>query len=361
VNPSHPAAPIPATLRSRLRAFGQRVPFVWRGYQAVKRQARRLGTTLYYLSDMRLVWRHMHWPPGESRYGPLSAELLFQYHKLEKGLVMPGRPRLFGTDPSRATMRLATSWERAGHPLDDPIYLGALVTLDAYRRRLVDLALDAQAPSFAELAAFVEARRADIDTAAPALTTPTPLLPAEAGQPATAREAFEQLALARRSVRDFDERPVPLEHVEAAIRVAALGPTACNRQPNRVTLLRTPERMAAALALQNGNRGFGHKIPLLAILSVDQSGFFDGSERHQPYIDGGLFAMGLILALRSHDLSTCCLNWCVKPAIDRELHELIGLPDSERVVMLLAIGYAPEHTQVPRSPRRASAKVLRLA
>ena len=348
-------------MSSRIKAYARSVPIAWNAYQALKRQYLRAKTTLYYLNDIRSTWTYMHWPPGETSYHALSSELLFQYHKLEKGLVMPGKPRLFGTEPARATMRLIALWEGARHSVDDPIYLGALVTLDAYQQRLVDLDLASQAPAFAELATFINGRRTAIDSAFPALTTPTPLQSAQPSSPANAATAFEQLAMARRSVRDFDDRLVPLEHVESAIRVAALGPTACNRQPNRVTLLRSADKIAAALALQNGNRGFGHKVPLLAVLSVDQRGFFDGSERHQPYIDGGLFAMGLLLALRSHDLSSCCLNWCVSPATDRRLHELLGLPACERVLMLMAIGYAPEQTMVPRSPRRAQAQVLRLA
>jgi nitroreductase len=348
------------TMFKQLKAAAQRAPFAWNAYQAVKRQLLRLATSLYYLSDIRSVWRFMVWAPGEARHWPLSAELLFQYHKLEKGLVMPGKPRLFGTDPVRATMRLAARWEQAGLPMDDPIFLGALVTVDAYRQRLADLSLDAQSPAFTDVTAFVSARRDLIDAAANRLATPMLLQTPQAHPGALACDAFEQLAFSRRSVRDYVERPVPLDKVEAAIRVAALAPSACNRQPNRVSLLQSPDKIAAALQLQNGNRGFGHKVPLLAVLSVDQTGFFDGSERHQPYIDGGLFAMGLILALRSHDIGSCCLNWCVKPATDQKLHRLLGLPDNERVVMLLAIGYAPDQLMVPRSPRRDVSQVMRL-
>lgn len=344
---------------SRLKALAQRIPVAWSAYQALKRQVLRLTTALYYLCDIRSVWRHMVWPPGETRYWPLSAELLFQYHKLEKGLVMPGKRRLFGTDPVRATMRLVARWERAAHPTDDPIYTGALVTVDAYQNRLVSLGLEAQSPAIAEVTAFVGARRLLIEAAASVQPTPMRLQAPQLSTTAPADEAFEQLAVSRRSVRDYSSQPIPLGKVEAAIRVAALAPSACNRQPNRVSLLQSPEKIAAALQLQNGSRGFGHKIPMLAVLSVDQTGFFDGSERHQPYIDGGLFAMSLILALRSHDLSSCCLNWCVTPATDRQLHTLLGLPDNERVVMLLAIGYAPDDAMVPRSPRRALAQVLR--
>jgi nitroreductase len=345
---------------SQLKPLVQRVPVVWNNYQAVKRQARRALTALYCLSDMRSVWRHMTWPPGESRYWPLSAELLFQYHKLEKGLVMPGKRRLFGTDPVRATMRLLSAWERAAHPTEDPIYCGALATIEAYRRRIVELGLEAQAPAMEEVSSFVNTHRARIDAAMPLLATPMPLPSPQVGAGASAFEAFEQLAQARRSVRDYTDRPVSLHQVQSAIRVASLAPSACNRQPNRVSLVQSPEKIAATLQLQNGNRGFGHKIPLLAVLSVDQTGFFDGSERHQPYIDGGLFAMSLILALRSHDICSCCLNWCVPPAVDRQLHGLLGLPENERVVMLLAIGHAPQHASVPRSPRRSPAQVLRL-
>jgi nitroreductase len=336
----------------------QTMPWVWRRYQAAKRQVIRTSTSLYYLADMRRVWRSMHWAPEGKAYWALSAELLFQYHKLEKGLVMPGEPRVFGTDPAAASMRLMRRWEAIDLPLNDSIYLGALGALEAFQSHLSRKRLDKQSPIVGKVRTFLAERHQAVGGLGPQYTTPMPLKAPDAPAGSNSWTAFSALANARRSVRDYAPGEVSIRDVEQAVTLAALSPTACNRQPCKVYLVDDAARIASVLALQNGNRGFGHKVPLLGILAVELSGFFDGSERHQPYIDGGLFAMSLMLALRAQGLGSCPLNWCVAPSTDRQLHKLAGIPESQVVTMMLAIGYPVPDCVVPRSARRDLSTIL---
>ena len=97
---------------------------------------------------------------------------------------------------------------------------------------------------------------------------------------------------------------------------------------------------------------------MLLIITSDERYFFDASERHQPYIDGGLFAMSLCYALTAQGLASCCLNWCVPPANDRSVHRIAGLASSKRIIMFMAVGYATDNCRVPKSPRRATSEVL---
>ncbi len=76
-------------------------------------------------------------------------------------------------------------------------------------------------------------------------------------QQTSAHDSFAQLALARRSVRDFADAPVPNDALREAVRLAQLSPSACNRQPCRVYAVTESARMAELLEYQNGNRGFG--------------------------------------------------------------------------------------------------------
>jgi nitroreductase len=112
------------------------------------------------------------------------------------------------------------------------------------------------------------------------------------------------------------------------------------------------------LSHQNGNRGFGHLVPHVGVITANEACFFDASERHEPYIDGGLFAMSLSLALRAQGVGSCCLNWCVRPKTDRAAHSLLGIARSERIIMLMAIGYPASNTFVPRSPRKSLSDIL---
>ena len=53
----------------------------------------------------------------------------------------------------------------------------------------------------------------------------------------------ETLALARerRSIREFSDRPVPREFLEAALRIACTAPSGANQQPYRFVVVSDPE------------------------------------------------------------------------------------------------------------------------
>jgi nitroreductase len=343
-------------IKQSLKQRVQRSTTLWSSYQAIKAQVNRVRTAAYYWYDAGRCWRYMIWRPTENARWALSSELLFQYHKLEKGLVMPGKPRLFGTDPVRATMALMRRWEAAGFPASDPIYCGAYATVACYLAGLKSRGLAKESPALDQMERFLSERQQAV--VSKLMVTPVPLATPESGK-GGAWEAFEALSVARRSVRDFSPEAVPKELVERAVGVAALSPSACNRQPNKVIFIEGREDIDRALSFQNGNRGFGHKVPLLAVLVVDCTGYFDGSERNQAYVDGGLFGMSLMFALRALGLGSCSLNWCVTPATDRAFRGLGHIKGCETVMMMLAIGYPPEGVTVPLSPRRHPDEVIR--
>lgn len=341
------------SLKARLKRALQSRPGLWRKYWRTKQELKRIAMLRYFLYDIAHTYKAMFWPAGQSAIRGMSAELLFQYHKLEKGLVMPGTQRLFGIEPASAVMEIIHRWRRAGFSSTDPVFLGGLETLRAYRDRLTERQLDTEGKILPKVNEFLRI----VPTASESSGYPQPL-PSAGVASGDAKDAFAQLSNARRSVRDFLARPVERSLISDVVRLAQLSPSACNRQPCSVYLVSDEEKKRRLLALQNGNRGFGHLAPHIAIVTADERCFFDASERHEPYVDGGLFAMSFILALRAHDIGSCCLNWCVTPDIDQAAHQLFGLADSHRIVMLIAFGYVPDGCLVPRSPRRDVKDVL---
>ena len=341
-------------MKKKIKTLIQSYPFIWNNYWSIKQQLRRIYLLKYFLSDISNTYSHMFWPSRYRKQNMLSAELLFHYHKLEKGLVMPGPQRLFGIEPAHATMAILKQWRNSQFSPSDPIYLGALQTLSAYLDRLTTRQLDASQSITPILQNFLD----DFSERDASLSTPQ-RLPSLTQQKQDNSCTFAELVQARRSIRNFSPDLVSSDIIAQAVQIASMSPSACNRQPNRVVLVSDPDEKKALLAQQNGNRGFGHLAPHIAIMSVDQACFFDASERHQPYIDGGLFCMSFILALRSFNIGSCCLNWCVTPATDRAVHESFRIPTSERIIMLIAIGYDAPDCDVPRSPRRAISDIFK--
>jgi nitroreductase len=315
---------------------------------------RAVRDTSMYLRDSHLVWRHMNWK-RERPLHVIEAELVFQYHKLEKGLSMPGPKRFFGAQPCLHTLALAKEWESAGGSKTGSIYVGAIETLSSYlieaKARGTPQQLS-EANLIEDLQSFLEGRQHSREER---LSTPIALPPR--GTEIDSKW-FDDLMHARRSVRSFLPDGVPISEIESAIASAQLSPSACNRQPWRVHVYQDKATIKSLLSHQNGNSGFGHLLSTLLVITADLRSFFDGSERNEPYIDGGLFTMSLILGLHTRGISSCCLNWCVSPSTDKSAHSVAGIAESERIVMFLAVGYAQPEAVVPRSPRKDMAQVL---
>ncbi|MDO9315463.1 MAG: nitroreductase family protein [Burkholderiaceae bacterium] len=309
-----------------------------------KTNVKRWAKLKYFASDVVHAKRFMFWSERDSSYAKLSSELLFQFHKLEKGLCIPGKKRFFGRDPVIATCLLVKRWQERGFSMQDPVFIGAVETLRAYRTRLDETPANAEdAPLIHRLLSSC----LSLTTEAPQFSTPQAHRRTEG-----AADVFDRLCRDRRSVRSYASIVVPLPLLHEAIATAQLSPSACNRQPWRVHVYRDAAQIKQMLALQNGNSGFGHLLSTLLVICADSRSFFDASERHEPYVDAGLFAMSLILALQARGLASCCLNWCVAPDVDAEAHARGELPEHEKVIMYLAVGYASPDALVPRSPRR---------
>lgn len=163
---------------------------------------------------------------------------------------------------------------------------------------------------------------------------------------------FTRIAFHRRSVRWFEDRPVPRELVEEAAAVGLTAPSACNRQSFRLLIVDDEELRGRVAAVPMGTAGFSHQIPAIGVLIGQHRGYEHERDRHAIYVDGGLFASGFITALEGLGLNTCCINWPELRAKNTEMKGLIGLEPDERVVMLIAIGYGIPDQLVPRSQKR---------
>jgi nitroreductase len=172
-------------------------------------------------------------------------------------------------------------------------------------------------------------------------------------------EDLLELAQRRRSVRWFDQRPVPRELIEKAMEVAGFAPSACNRQPFEFRVFDDPELVQKVADVPMGTRGWRHNIPVFIVIVGKLSAFFSERDRHLIYTDGCLAAMGLVFALESLGLSTCCVNWPDIRERERRMAKLLGLRRSERPVMCMAVGYPDPAGMVPFSYKKPVEQIAR--
>ena len=164
-------------------------------------------------------------------------------------------------------------------------------------------------------------------------------------------DAILQLAQHRRSVRWFDQRPVPREIIDRAVVVASLSPSACNRQPFRFAIFDEPELCQRVAAIPKGTPGWVHNIPCFIVIVGTLAAFDREKDRHIPYIDGALAAMALCFALECQGVSSCCVNWPDLADTEARMAAALGLAPYERPIMCMAVGYADMAEKVPYSQK----------
>jgi nitroreductase len=166
-------------------------------------------------------------------------------------------------------------------------------------------------------------------------------------------EEFRALALLRKSVRWYLQKPVPRELIDKAIGVAGLAPSACNRQPITFHVFDDPHTIARVSALAGGAEGFSQNFPALVVVTGQLRAYFNEQDRHIIYIDGSLATMSFIHALLSMGVASCIINWPDVAQRDRRMSRLLALKSDERVVLLISLGYPDPGGLVPFSQKKA--------
>lgn len=163
---------------------------------------------------------------------------------------------------------------------------------------------------------------------------------------------LQQLARRRTSTRWFEQRPVPRDALDDALRVARQSPSACNRQSWEFRFFDEPELVEDVASLAIGANGYDDNIPCLAVLVGKQRAYNNDRDKHVIYIDASLAAMALQFSLEAQGLASCCINWPAIPRNQRRMAERLDLDRDESVVMLMAIGYPDPDGTIPYSAKK---------
>jgi nitroreductase len=194
---------------------------------------------------------------------------------------------------------------------------------------------------------------------------------------------FHALMQRRRTVRDFDPRPVQREVIAACIAAAGTAPSGANQQPWHFVAVSDPDvkrriRLAAEgeerefyerrapeewlTALQpigtDWHKPFLETAPWLIAIFVQKWGrAADGSKikHYYPAESVGIATGLLITALHSAGLATLTHT----PSPMGFLNEILGRPvDAERPFLLLVVGHPAADARVPAIERKESAAIM---
>lgn len=170
-------------------------------------------------------------------------------------------------------------------------------------------------------------------------------------------QPFDQFCKSRYSVRNYTTELVPLELLYECIDLAQKSPSFCNRQPSRVHVVKSAEKKEQILAIQNGNRGFGHLAETLLVVTSIISTTKDIHERNENHLNGGMFSMTLLNALHFKKIGACSLNWSVSEDREIKMRKLLNLAANEIPLLVISCGFVPDELAIASSPRKLAKEI----
>jgi iodotyrosine deiodinase len=188
--------------------------------------------------------------------------------------------------------------------------------------------------------------------------------------PVSAEQAlstFHDAMRRRRSVREFSDRPIPLETIEWLVRCAHTAPSGANKQPWRFVCVRNPAiKQKIRVAAENEERQFYARraneewLKDLAPLGTDDNKEFltvapwlvvmfqlahddDGGQVYYLKESLGIAAGMFLAAAQLAGLATLTHT----PSPMKFLGEVLERPSHERAFLLIPVGYSADDCQVP--------------
>jgi len=269
-------------------------------------------------------------------------------HRIEKGLLMRPRRPVFAKEYLVETIdSFEGIWMKSGLDKNPQIKWFHDVLAEYFALSGPDLIIDEQRVRFVSIVTRRERIAEEICFDHKSVPYSRPHY-----DHAISYEKFMLLAKQRRSVRWFENRPVAREVIDKAILAANQSPSACNRQPYEFRVFDEPELVSKVSSIPMGTKGYASNIPVFVVLIGNLDAYFDERDRHVIYVDASLAAMSFMLALETLGLSSCAINWPDIEAKEKQMAKLLSLPDHQRPVMCLAIGYSDRSGKVAYSEKR---------
>lgn len=171
-------------------------------------------------------------------------------------------------------------------------------------------------------------------------------------------DQFERFVKCRHSIRNFSEVPVDYDTIMRALAISQNTPSVCNRQGWLLHYYSDKKKILDLLSFQNGNAGFTESIDKLLIVTASVKAF-TRNEHNQLFIDGGLYSMSLMLSLHALGLGSCPLNTCMPWFKAKKLKKAAGIPEHERIIMMVAVGNLLDEFSVAQSEKYSVEKIVR--
>ncbi len=279
------------------------------------------------------------------------SELRRNTHRLEKGLLMRPRRKVFAKDYIEETIefyeKAITQYKKNKEGVDQTELAWAQNVLNEYFAVVSND--DDKINKLRERFHAVDFEPGEVDKK-----------PYKRGNPKSSIKYEDLLELShqRRSVRWFKQKPVPRDLIDKALLVAEQSPSACNRLPYEFRIFDQPELVKKVSSIPFGSAGYRDNIPTIIVVVGKLENYFSPRDRHLVYVDSALAVMPFMYALETLGLASSSINWPDFEPLEAKMQKTLGLSPDERPIMLIAVGYADPEGMVAYSQKK-SLEVLR--
>ncbi len=146
---------------------------------------------------------------------------------------------------------------------------------------------------------------------------------------------FLELAENRYSVRKYSAKPIEQEKLDKILRAGQVSPTAANRQPQRIFVLKSEESLQKARSVTK----YCFDAPLVLLICYDKEASWKAYDGHDSgYVDAAIVITQMMLEAFDEGIGSCWVRGYDK----NDLIKALEIPDYLEPVALLPLGYPAE-------------------
>jgi nitroreductase len=158
---------------------------------------------------------------------------------------------------------------------------------------------------------------------------------------------------ARKSIRAYQDKPLPEDVIKAILEAARHAPTARNLQELEYKVITSKalmEKLSKGIAAAMQKEGmplkgppgarphFFHDAPLLIIVTAPEHNMWANA-------DAGLAVQNIMLYATSIDLGSCFIGMAKQIEKDKNLLKMVHIPDNMTIVAAVICGYPAENPE----------------
>lgn len=148
---------------------------------------------------------------------------------------------------------------------------------------------------------------------------------------------FVELCENRYSVRKFSDRQVEEEKINIILRSAQVSPTACNKQPQKIYALQSPEALEKLQKCKTSH--FGETLAFIITVDKTKCWVREYDDQSSSYVDGSIVTTHMMLSAHDIGIGSTWIMHFIPDAVRSEF----SIPENEEIISILVMGYpAPD-------------------